>query len=431
LTKLTSIVDWETPRDLQNLGSFLGLTGYFHSLVKGYAVIAQPLTDLARSLELPRLKGKAAYNRAMKGFTLQGRWMPSHNKAFIQLKVALSSEPVLRGPKYDGTPFVVTTDGCKFGFAGMLSQRHTSILPNGKEVTRLHPVAFASKRTSITEEKYKPFVLEFAALKYSLDKFSDIVWGFPVELETDCQALRDHLLNDKISSTHARWRDGVLAHQITDVRHRPWKLNPVADGLSRKFVNVPVADGDGHEWTVSEDWEARTGIVNDILQIAGVSPTSGSLEMLERFKEEKVFQEIVRSILELDQGKSLRDRKRARHKAKGYMIEGNKLWKVGDRKSIRSRPRIECVTQKEAAALAWTLHQTKGNFHRDNIKAELLDKILSPKLDKSITTAIIDCGRCKNFRSTHIHSLLEPITRRHPFELMVSDTLSMPTGKGT
>ena len=31
-----------------------------------------------------------------------------------------------------------------------------------------------------SEEKYKPFLLEFAALKYSFDKFSDIVYGYPV-----------------------------------------------------------------------------------------------------------------------------------------------------------------------------------------------------------------------------------------------------------
>ena len=46
LTKLTAVVDWKTPTDLQNLGSFLGLTGYFRLLVKGYAAIVQPLTDL-------------------------------------------------------------------------------------------------------------------------------------------------------------------------------------------------------------------------------------------------------------------------------------------------------------------------------------------------------------------------------------------------
>jgi hypothetical protein len=35
LTKLTAIVDWKQPTDLQNLSAFTGLTGYFRSLVKG------------------------------------------------------------------------------------------------------------------------------------------------------------------------------------------------------------------------------------------------------------------------------------------------------------------------------------------------------------------------------------------------------------
>ena len=111
----------------------------------------------------------------MKGFTLKDCWTPPLAKAFLQLKIALTSEPVLKEPKYNGMLFVITTDGCKFGFAEMLSQQHSTILPNEKEQTSLHPVKFASKRTSVTEEKYKPFILEFAALKYSLDKFSDIV----------------------------------------------------------------------------------------------------------------------------------------------------------------------------------------------------------------------------------------------------------------
>ena len=42
----------------------------------------------------------------------------------------------------------------------------------------------------------------------------------------------------------------------------------------------------------------------------------------------------------------------------------------------------------------------------------------------------MECGKCKGFGSTHLHSLLEPITRQHPFKLMAADTLSMPKGKG-
>lgn len=121
LTKLTAIAEWKIPADLQNLGAFLGLAGYFRALIKGYASIAQPLTDLARS-DIPRTKGKAAYTRAMKGYSLQSIWKDEHTQAFLRLKVALTSEPVLKGPKFDGTPFIVTTDGCKYGFAGMVSQ---------------------------------------------------------------------------------------------------------------------------------------------------------------------------------------------------------------------------------------------------------------------------------------------------------------------
>jgi len=40
-------------------------------------------------------------------------------------------------------------------------------------------------------------------------------------------------------------------------------------------------------------------------------------------------------------------------------------------------------------------HRSNGHFHRDNIKAKLLDKVTSPKMDQSITKAILDCGKCK------------------------------------
>ena len=142
LAKLTAVANWKIPKDLQNLGSLLGLAGYFRHLIKG---LAQPLTDLARNLELPKLAGKAAYRRAMKGFSIENLWKEEHDRAFLKLKIALISEPVLKGPRYNGTRFIVTTDSCKYRFAGMLTQKFTTILPNGTERTSIHPIAFASK----------------------------------------------------------------------------------------------------------------------------------------------------------------------------------------------------------------------------------------------------------------------------------------------
>ena len=39
-----------------------------------------------------------------------------------------------------------------------------------------------------SEAKYELFLLEFAALKYSLDEFESYIYGSPIEIETDCQA---------------------------------------------------------------------------------------------------------------------------------------------------------------------------------------------------------------------------------------------------
>ena len=64
------------------------------------------------------------------------------------------------------------------------------------------------------------------------------------------------------------------------------------------------------------------------------------------------------------------------------------------------------------------------------MKLALLDRYHSPKLDESIVKAIMDCARCKNFGGTHLHSLLQPIIRCHPFELLVGNYLSLPVGKG-
>jgi hypothetical protein len=151
---------------------------------------------------------------------------------FLDLKAALVSWPILQAPQYDGSPFMITSDGCQEGLAAVLSQCTRIQKPSGKWSERLLPIAFTSKCTSASKQKYKPFLLEFTALKFGLEKFSDIVWDFPVEIETDCQNLRGLLLNDHMNIAHTWWRDRILAHRIINVRHVPGKLNVIADRLS-------------------------------------------------------------------------------------------------------------------------------------------------------------------------------------------------------
>ena len=70
----------------------------------------------------------------MRNYKLMDIWKPEHTKAFLDLKRKLVSEPVLQAPQFDGTLFILTMDGSKDAFTGVLLQKVTTILPGGKKV---------------------------------------------------------------------------------------------------------------------------------------------------------------------------------------------------------------------------------------------------------------------------------------------------------
>ena len=62
-------------------------------------------------------------------------------------------------------------------------------------------------------------------------------------------------------------------HHIVDVRHVPGQLNLVTDRSSRQWDGLLREGNDGSKWTINEDWEDRTGIVNNILYVSPTPPT--------------------------------------------------------------------------------------------------------------------------------------------------------------
>jgi hypothetical protein len=116
LSKLTAIVNWKIPEDALALAGFLGLTGWFLDLILGYAKKELPLRNLLRKVDMPETHTKTIYRRIMTNYKLKDHWKEDHTRAFLALKAAMTSEPVLKGPKWDGTPFIITTDGCKDAF---------------------------------------------------------------------------------------------------------------------------------------------------------------------------------------------------------------------------------------------------------------------------------------------------------------------------
>ena len=211
-----------------------------------------------------------------------------HTKAFVVLKTALMSSLVLQGPNYDGSKFTVTTDGRKDGFAGVLTQQFKWTNSNNNTQSQIHPIGYASRNTSDSESHYKPYLFEFVALKF-MDKFSDTISGYPVEIEMDCQALHNTLINHKLNATHAQWLDKIMGHNV-DIHHHPGHLNQATDGISHQFMDMPAEKDDGHEWSVDPSWTVNAGLAYNIWSADVDEPISIHCA---QFKDEPIFAEVM------------------------------------------------------------------------------------------------------------------------------------------
>ena len=74
--KVESVINWQRPRCVFDIRSFLGLAGYYRHFIKDFSSIALPLTRLTR-----------------KGVKFD--WDEKCTEAFVKLKTLLTTAPVL------------------------------------------------------------------------------------------------------------------------------------------------------------------------------------------------------------------------------------------------------------------------------------------------------------------------------------------------
>ena len=156
-------------------------------------------------------------------------------------------------------------------------------------------------------------------------------------------------------------------------------------------MGLEDTEGDGHEWTVSKDWETATGLTHNLFQI--MTPTEHEALQI-WFGNEPMFFLILEALSELEHGNDAREKRKAKHKARDYMIQDGKLWQIGDGKLARARLKRECVTEVEMVELAKDLHKKGGHFHCDNMKLALMDAYVGIRMDRCIVKGIRDCGQC-------------------------------------
>ncbi|KAJ6485492.1 hypothetical protein DFH09DRAFT_948996, partial [Mycena vulgaris] len=175
-----------------------------------------------------------------------------------------------------------------------------------------------------------------------------------------------------------------MSHRIVDVCHRPGIENPVADGLSRGFTEARV-QGDGSSWSVAADWHASSGLTNSLWAVAESS--ARQLDLRERFKGDTFFEPIIGCLLGDSTGSTIGETRHAIRRAKDYMIDEGRLWKVGDRYSTRTA-RVECIPSREGFNTALKIHQDNGHWDADHVKLHVRDRYFWPHIDSDARLAI-------------------------------------------
>jgi hypothetical protein len=205
--KTVAIQNWSVPRNVKQVQSWLGITGYYRKFIKSYSEKALPLTKLIRK-------------------DSKFEWTVKQQEAFEELKNALTASPVLILPDVSKT-FTLTTDASKFCIGAVLQQDKG----NG-----LQPIAYLSKKLNEHECNYPVHEQELLAIVIALKKWRHNLLGQHFIIQTDNRSLIHIGTQPTLSSRQARWNELISEYKFTIV-HVSGKKNQVADSLSRSEVN--------------------------------------------------------------------------------------------------------------------------------------------------------------------------------------------------
>ena len=167
--------------------------------------------------------------------------------------------------------------------------------------------------------------------------------------------------------------------------------------------------------------------MNDILSISNVPPNLHPLET--QFAGDIFFEPIVKHLLGHDAGSSPAERRKATHRATGFMVAANKLWKISS-KASGWVAKTECIPTTQGFAQALEAHMSNGCFGPEHIQIHLCDHYFWPGMLTDCRQAQLECPKCKSFGPATRNSLLQPIRHTRPFALVAGDYLSLPVGKG-
>lgn len=223
--KVKVMEEYPKPKNLKELRRFLGLSGYYRRLIKDYSGIAAPLTELL----------KKPHNTF--------EWTSETNRAFLELKIALSTSPVVASPDFEAE-FILQCDASDYSASAVLGQ-----IQDQREVI----IGYFSHKWNGSERNWGATEKEGGCVVYAVRNFRGYLYGRHFVVVTDAQALT-HLKSMRMDGTGklSRWATELNSYDVT-IKHRSGKLSVVPDALSRAVTSILAIE----EEPIDDPWYAR------------------------------------------------------------------------------------------------------------------------------------------------------------------------------
>jgi hypothetical protein len=156
-SKVASVLEWESPKNVKQIRGFLGMAGYYRRFIEGFSKIAGPMTKLLRK-NTPFV------------------WLEECEASFKTLKEKLTTAHVLVVPE-TGKDYTVCCDASKNGLGCVLMQDR-KVITYGSRQLRLHEV------------NYPTHDLELSSVVFALKGWRHFLYGAKCELYTDHKSLK-------------------------------------------------------------------------------------------------------------------------------------------------------------------------------------------------------------------------------------------------
>jgi transposase InsO family protein len=209
--KVDAINEWPVPTTLKEVQAFLGLANYYRKFIKEFSQKAIPLTNLTKK-EVPF------------------KWEEEQQKAFEELKKAITSNPVLT--MFDPEkPITIETDASGYAVGGVISQPGD----DGK----LRPIAFFSHKLNGPVLRYATYDREMYAILQAFKEWRHYCHGskHKITVYTDHKNIAYFTTTRELSSRQVGYLE-FLSQFDYQLVHCKGSENGRADALSRRADHV-------------------------------------------------------------------------------------------------------------------------------------------------------------------------------------------------